>query len=188
MTQFAWKYGTPITPQTSGRHDVADRQDVSEVCRFNGGGNEMLTVMLPSIDPTSPKNMLRDDDEIASLLLGSGLAVDGASPAYPEFRRADGSTSPVTARIDLNGTPPVPFHNPFVVQVSRWDRLKDMSGVLRAFADGCVTNEAHLVLAGPAVKGVSDDPEGATVLADCITLLRSMPESVAGHAGGSAHG
>lgn len=138
----------------------------------------ILTVIPPSIDPISPKNILRDDDEISSLLLGTGIAVDGARPAHPEFRRADGSISPVTVRIDLNGTPPVPFHEPFVLQVSRWDRLKDMSGVLKAFADGCVASDAHLVLAGPAVKGVSDDPEGAQVLADCVDLLCGMPESV----------
>lgn len=137
-----------------------------------------LIVIPPSIDPISPKNVLRSKDEISSLLLGTGVAVDGASPTHPEFRKSDGSVSPVTAAVDLNGTPPVPFHDPFVVQISRWDRLKDMAGVLRAYAGGCMGSDAHLVLAGPAVSGVSDDPEGAQILADCIELLRSMPDPV----------
>lgn len=172
-TEAAWAFLRPYL-ESHVDHYVFTRETYAPGWIDRG----MLTVIPPSIDPISPKNVLRDDDEISSLLLGTGIAVDGASSASAEFRRADGSTSPVTAHIDLNGTPPLPFHNPYVVQVSRWDRLKDMSGVLKAFADGRITDDAHLVLAGPSVKGVSDDPEGASVLADCIALLRSMPESV----------
>jgi trehalose synthase len=38
--------------------------------------------------------------------------------------------------------------------------------------------DAHLVLAGPDVLGVTDDPEGAEVLEECRALRRSLPESV----------
>ena len=52
-----------------------------------------------------------------------------------------------------------------MTQVSRWDRLKDPAGVLEAFAAFIAPQtEAHLVLAGPAVAAVADDPEGAEVL------------------------
>jgi trehalose synthase len=55
---------------------------------------------------------------------------------------------------------------PLVVQVSRWDRLKDPLGVLTGFAEHVRSDEAaHLVLAGPDVEAVADDPEGAAVLA-----------------------
>jgi hypothetical protein len=52
-----------------------------------------------------------------------------------------------------------------VVQVSRWDRLKDPLGVLQGFL-GHVAEDlgAHLVLAGPAADSVDDDPEGEAVL------------------------
>ena len=45
-------------------------------------------------------------------------------------------------------------------QVSRWDRLKDPVGVLAAFAEHihAEDDEPHLLLAGPDVKAVSDDP------------------------------
>ena len=61
----------------------------------------------------------------------------------------------------------VPGDARIVLQVSRWDRLKDMEGVLRGFVDhlGELPADAHLVLAGPDVSGVSDDPEGAEVFA-----------------------
>jgi trehalose synthase len=72
--------------------------------------------------------------------------------------------------------PPPPLGAPLVVQVSRWDRLKDMAGVMTGFAehvDG--RSDAHLILAGPNVTGVSDDPEGAAVLEECTALWRQLP-------------
>ena len=56
---------------------------------------------------------------------------------------------------------------PAVVQVSRWDRLKDPIGVLDAFSEGIAPDsDAHLVLAGPSTAAVADDPEGAEVLSE----------------------
>jgi trehalose synthase len=64
--------------------------------------------------------------------------------------------------------------------VSRWDWLKDMAGVLTAFvtmaADG--PGDAHLMLVGPDVSGVDDDPEGAVVFAECRALWSSLPDGV----------
>ena len=65
---------------------------------------------------------------------------------------------------------PVPATAPLVVQISRWDRLKDPIGVLTGFATEVpLDTGAHLVLAGPQVETVSDDPEGAEVLAEVST-------------------
>jgi trehalose synthase len=60
----------------------------------------------------------------------------------------------------------LPIDAPFVLQVSRWDPLKDHEGVLRAFVELCRAGgtDAHLVLAGPDTDGVDDDPEGAATL------------------------
>jgi trehalose synthase len=63
--------------------------------------------------------------------------------------------------------------------VSRWDHLKDMSGVLRGFAEHAAPlGPGYLMLVGPAVAGVSDDPEGATVYAECVAQWRSLPEPI----------
>jgi trehalose synthase len=63
-----------------------------------------------------------------------------------------------------------------VVQVSRWDALKDPLGVMQGFADHIApATDAHLVLAGPSVEAVSDDPEGAQVLADAKDLWSELP-------------
>ncbi len=39
---------------------------------------------------------------------------------------------------------------------------------------------AHLVLAGPKVSGMSDDPEGAEVLAECVDQWQRLPPTVRG--------
>jgi trehalose synthase len=64
-----------------------------------------------------------------------------------------------------------------VLQVSRWDRLKDMAGVLTGFADhlGEMPEDVHLLLAGPEPAGVSDDPESAEVRGLCDEIWSSRP-------------
>jgi trehalose synthase len=52
---------------------------------------------------------------------------------------------------------------PIVLQVSRYDRLKDPVGVIRGFKLAARSHPCQLVLAGAAVR---DDPEGAEVLAE----------------------
>jgi trehalose synthase len=66
-----------------------------------------------------------------------------------------------------------------VLQVSRWDRLKDPAGVLRGFADHIAGRvEACLVLAGPAVTSVDDDPEEPKVIEEVTSRWRSLPAPV----------
>jgi trehalose synthase len=52
---------------------------------------------------------------------------------------------------------------PIVLQVSRYDRLKDPVGVIRGFKLAARSHPCQLVLVGAAVR---DDPEGAEVLAE----------------------
>ncbi|HYT09039.1 MAG TPA: glycosyltransferase [Mycobacteriales bacterium] len=124
---------------------------------------DRLWVIPPSIDPLSAKNRPLSADERLSILLGAGLLAGG---------RPVGS-----ARVQ--GAPPPPPDLPLVVQVSRWDRLKDMAGVMLGFAQlPASVRDAHLMLAGPAVEEVSDDPEGAAVLAECLHTWRGLPAGV----------
>jgi trehalose synthase len=67
---------------------------------------------------------------------------------------------------------------PLVVQVSRWDPLKDMVGVMTAFAEHVAgAGSAHLLLVGPVVTGVADDPEGAATFERCIEVWRRLPHA-----------
>ncbi len=64
-----------------------------------------------------------------------------------------------------------------MVQVSRWDALKDPVGVVNGFA--CLTErdegDAELVLASPNVHAVADDPEGAQVYGEVCAAWRTLP-------------
>jgi trehalose synthase len=109
-----------------------------------------LGAIPPSIDPFTPKNEELRPSEVLGLLVASGIvAEDGVQPDARVRRRADA----------VRGGPPLDPRAPLVLQVSRWDRMKDMAGVLEAFAHHVRAEPAQLVLAGPAVAGVSDDPE-----------------------------
>src|SRR6516165_11331291 len=51
-----------------------------------------------------------------------------------------------------------------------------MAGVMRSFADHVVPSaDEYLILAGPAVAEVSDDPEGAAVYGECLLQWRDLP-------------
>ncbi len=141
---------------------------------------ERLFVIPPSIDPFSAKNELIGPADVECSLRHVGLLAGGSNQAPPTFSRRDGSVGRVRRPVDLLGTgPPPPAEVPLVLQASRWDALKDMPGVMTGFADHVdEMGEAHLVLAGPSVDGVADDPEAAAVLDQCLTLWWGLPEPV----------
>ncbi|HEY7050401.1 MAG TPA: glycosyltransferase [Jatrophihabitantaceae bacterium] len=136
-----------------------------------------VRLILPSIDPNSVKNRDLDPYQVARILRRVGLLAGGDQDHELTFARRDGSVGSVRRHTDLirDGAPPAPEAR-LVVQVSRWDRLKDMAGVLSAFSQNLLHTSAdvHLMLAGPEVSGVTDDPEGADVLASCRMAWRSL--------------
>ena len=139
---------------------------------------EIVAVVPPSIDPFSPKNQELDEATVRAILSRAGiLAVENTGDA--RFVRRDGSQGSVvrTASVIGEGGPTSP-DIPLVVQVSRWDPLKDMAGVMEAFARIAPDTHGELLLVGPATHGVSDDPEGATVLAECIERWRGLAQDV----------
>jgi trehalose synthase len=138
-----------------------------------------LHVIPPSIDPFSAKNEPISQRNVRLILGYTGLiGGDGATPSVP-FARRDGSPGRINRRVDILQTgPPPPADAPVVVQVSRWDHQKDMQGVMDGFAEHVEPSlGAHLLLAGPAVTGVADDPEAAEVLEECMERWRALPHA-----------
>jgi trehalose synthase len=139
-------------------------------------------VVPPSIDPFSAKNepLSRRNARLALAYVGL-LQGDGEPPIVP-FARRDGSPGRINRHADvLQSGPPALPDAPLVIQASRWDRMKDMAGVMEGFArhvDPALG--AHLVLAGPAVTGVADDPEAADVLQECVAAWRRLPHAMRG--------
>jgi trehalose synthase len=128
--------------------------------------SEGLAFVAPSIDPFSPKNVELTQEEVNDALVVSGLLLSSAEHRSRHVGRR--------AHV-LNESSPPPLDAPLVVQISRWDHLKDMVGVLDAFAEHVPADSgAHLVLAGPEFSGVADDPEAETVWAECADRWRAL--------------
>ena len=136
-----------------------------------------IEVIAPVIDAFSPKNQKLDPATVAAILHVAGLNEDGDAGGEPTFHDIDGTPNRANRRAEVWEERPLRSDDPTVLQVSRWDRLKDPLGVIRGFADHVVPHtDAHLVYAGPAVASVADDPEGADVLEEARQLYRDLPE------------
>lgn len=140
---------------------------------------EKTVIIPPSIDAFSPKNQELGRPEVEGILAASGL-VAGGDAGVATFVRAGGQPGLVRRSAELvDGGTALAADAHIVTQVSRWDRLKDPLGVLVGFADHIAPHtDAHLILAGPAVEAVSDDPEGAEVLEEVRAAHSAMPEDV----------
>lgn len=137
-----------------------------EAFTWKGLEHDRIHVVAPSIDAFSPKNQDLDDATVTAILAAARL-VPGGTSGTPEFTRLDGGRATVTRHAEYREGDPPPAGAPLVVQVSRWDRLKDPVGVIRGFARFVAPDsEAHLIVAGPSVAAVADDPEGAETLAE----------------------
>ena len=138
---------------------------------------ELVHEIAPSIDPFAPKNQELTADEAAAIL-DLGRAARRRPPQRhatcgPTAPGGASTTAPTSSGPDRRPAPDVPL----VVQVSRWDRLKDMAGVMDGFADFVVGDHgSQLVLAGPAVSAVSRRPGGGEPCSrDCWERWRRLP-------------
>jgi trehalose synthase len=144
----------------------------ADVCVFHreafvwdGLDRAKIAIIEPTIDVFTPKNCDIDDAAVAAILRASAIVPDGLAPEPVTFERTDGTPGRLFRRARIVEDEPLRPDMPLVVQVSRWDALKDPVGVIRGFGEH-VPGElgAHLVCAGPDVSAVEDDPEGARVL------------------------
>lgn len=135
-------------------------------------------VLPPNIDPFSAKNQELPESAVRAILGRVGLIADGGD-GDTVFRRDDGSVGRVERKVEVLRVGSAPsWDTPLVVQVSRWDRMKDPIGVLQGFiriVQSEASRGAHLVLAGPNVRGVADDPEGPQVLEQVERAWRGLP-------------
>jgi trehalose synthase len=137
-----------------------------------------IAVIAPSIDVFSPKNQDLDADAVIGILHATRILADGGErPA--SFRRQDGTPGRVDRRTELAEDQPLESLTPIVVQVSRWDSLKDPLGVIRGFAEHVPDSSgAHLLYAGPETAAVTDDPEGIRVLSEALALRANLPDAI----------
>ena len=135
-------------------------------------------IIPPSIDPFSPKNEEIDREGVLRTLRHIGLLTEVEGDAPASFVRRDGTTVLVERKASIVSAEKTSLDSgiPLVVQVSRWDRLKDMTGVMEGFA-ACVAGriDAQLALVGPSTGEVSDDPEEFAVFEACLSAWSELP-------------
>jgi trehalose synthase len=141
---------------------------------------ERVWIIAPSIDPFAAKNQELGPDSVRAILATIGVLDDpGAAGGPGRFLRLDGHAGHVERPASVIADDLPGPRDQLVVQVSRWDRLKDMDGVLRGFAEHVAADRtSYLALVGPSVADVADDPEGAAVYSECLLQRRALPPAV----------
>ena len=159
LSRRAWSFLTPYV-----RH--ADAYVFSRrAFVWEGLEEAKIELIAPVIDAFSPKNQELDPGAVAAILRVAGLDQDGGG-GTPTFVH-DGVPTQVRRSAELFEGRSLRGSDPVVLQVSRWDALKDPLGVIQGFVEHVAPHtDAHLVYAGPAVEAVADDPEGVQVLRD----------------------
>jgi trehalose synthase len=136
----------------------------------------------PNIDPFSVKNQWIPRCSVRSILRTIGVIEPTEETCHPVYVAEDGSARSITRPADIVRAGDAPNARvPLVVQVSRWDRMKDHAGVLSAFAQlarDAPHLEAQLILAGPSAGRIADDPEGPAVFREVEAAFEAQPVSI----------
>ena len=81
-----------------------------------------------------PRTRSSSDDQATAILAHASVIDAPAKGDPPEFTRMDGSKAAIEHQAELLEEAPLAPDDRYVLQVSRWDRLKDPLGVIRGFA------------------------------------------------------
>jgi trehalose synthase len=156
----------------------------SEAFQWDGVDRSRMVVIPPRIDAFSPKNIDLSAEQVRGILAAVGISREQAGNAT--CPRLGGSHLTVRRQATLIEESKLGPEHRLVLQISRWDRLKDPAGVLQGFVHHVAPHtddDVHLVLAGPDVEAVADDPEGRHVLEQ----VRGSWESLSSRERGRIH-
>jgi trehalose synthase len=134
-----------------------------------------VAVLPPCIDAFAPKNQPLDENAVGAILDAAGIVPADDHAGSADFVRQDGTRGQVIHPADMIEDRRLIGGAPIICQVSRWDPLKDHVGVLRAFVSHahCDT-DAQLVLAGPSLGSVNDDPEGERTFSELVRSWEAL--------------
>jgi trehalose synthase len=169
-TREAWAFVRPYVLPAAAY--VFSRENFA----WEGLDRSRIAVIPPTIDAFAPKNVDLDPATVRTVLRDSGILSDVEPGPAATFQRGDGTPSRIARQAEMIEDTPLTSDMPVVLQVSRWDALKDPIGVIRGFAEHVPPETgAHLVYAAPAVHAVADDPEGARVREESIAAGQQLP-------------
>jgi trehalose synthase len=132
-------------------------------------------VVPPTLDALSPKNRDINPAVVSAILERTGLQQDGAL-SDTGFVRLDGTPGRVDRHSEMVELQPLPRDAPLLVHISPWNRLKNPFAVIEIFGQHVpAALGAHLIIAGPALDGVSDEPEAAQVYGETVASWHALP-------------
>ena len=136
----------------------------------------LTQIIPPSINPLSAKNQQLDPGTVQAILATIGVLDGGPPPAPGRFTRQDGTSADVTlaAMVTGEGRPGRPTRSSCRSRAGTGSRTWPVScsaspSMWQARGDG------YLMLVGPDVSKVSDDPEGGLVFAECLAQWQGLP-------------
>lgn len=109
---------------------------------------DKITVVHPSIDVFSPKNADQGHEQRLSIL--ARTVVRHRCSGDPTFTRSDGTPGRVDRRAQMLETTPLTPADRLIVQISRWDSLKDPIEVLHGFERQIVDGESGILISNPS--------------------------------------
>ena len=173
LAREAWAFLMPYV-------EVADGYVFSHPAYvWDGLDPDRLSIIAPSIDAFSPKNAAMAFTTVTAVLRAAGLGSGRHQTSRAVFERLDGTVGFVHSRAGLLEERQLRLDAPLLAQISRWDRLKDPLGVLASFAEHVRhDDEPHLLLAGPDITAVADDPEGNDAFSEVEAAWSEMPRRV----------
>jgi trehalose synthase len=169
LAREAWDFLRPYVDSTDAQ--IFSRRSYV----WEGLQSDQVEVIPPCIDAFAPKNQGLDGSTVRATLRVAKLMDDDGAAGIPSFVRRDGTEGIVTRAAEVEGGP-LPPHSRIVLQISRWDPLKDPVGLLKAFVDHVPSDPSiHLVLAGPEADATADDPEAEETLAKVRNARDRLP-------------
>jgi trehalose synthase len=134
-------------------------------------------IIPPSIDAFATKNQELSPAAVGAILDTSGIT--HSPDGEPRFLRHDGTPGLIKRSHQSHSHASFPAGAQIVLQVSRWDPLKDPAGVMDGFVRHIAPHsDSHLVLAGPASRSVADDPEQPQVLRELEERRRGLEAAI----------
>ncbi len=151
------------------------------------------SIVHPALDPLTHKNRELRLHKISGIL-ASGALVDKSYQSIAEpFGEQIKSIAIDGTLIDgLDYKKISLLKSPFILQVSRWDKLKGWASLMQGFAElkANITSNGYsprqkkrleqvcLLLAGPEAASVSDDPEATAVFKELIETYVALPYDI----------
>ena len=166
VARGAWRF---LLPHVAAAHATVFSR---RAYVWEGLDQQLVDIIPPAIDAFAPKNQELNGETVAGVLRITGILTDGAA-GQPRLKVGAFAVERIT---DLFPAARLPEDARLMVQVSRWDRLKDPLGVMEGFAQFVAPKvDCHLILAGPGASTVADDPEEAGVLGEVEDRWHHLP-------------